>query len=205
MMKISIAILGFFADHICLGSTSAENRKTKAIAVEAATGHIYGKLSGGAHLVYFFQPNMTFDLNYTTSKADYRADYGDETRFIGLGVRQFFGNSFNVRGGLGYLQASRNVTYWRGGSRETGLVNIENNELVGEVTLGNQWCYDNGMTLGVDWLGYFGSFAKMGSRISMVNDVGQLTKNLKNGIEDQGHDSAVDDPLQLRLTWGYQF
>ena len=203
--KIALVSLSFFYNVTVLGATSAENRSNKNFAVEAATGHLYGKLSAGAHLVYFLRSKTTLDLNYTASKADYAAKYGNEIRFLGLGIRHFLGNSFNIRGGLGYLEARRNVSYWKRGSRDIGLVNVENDELIGELTLGNQWSFGSGMTIGFDWLGYYGSLTKVDSKVSVVKDVGELPRSLKNGIERHGRDSARDDALQMRLTGGFQF
>ncbi|MEI6399610.1 MAG: hypothetical protein WCO71_12650, partial [Pseudomonadota bacterium] len=101
-------------------------------------------------------------------------------------ARWFFGNSFALGASVGYQDST--VEYGVGPSRPTSNVDgsINGRAVFIGGSIGNHWTYDNGFTIGCDWLGFMVPIAKKVS-------VGGRYYNSPSDKEDKAKNSKADN------------
>ena len=143
-------------------------------------------------------PRIQFGLDYLTGSEDFRDKIGDQppvytTKASASGMavygwaRYFTGNSFNFGAGLGQRTASLaygiedrslNITL-------EGTANISS--IIVPVFFGNQWMWDGGFTIGVDWLE------------AMIPISGSSSSTTSSNVSDPGLKKLSDDTAELGL------
>ena len=89
---------------------------------------------------------------------------------------------------------------------KAAIINIQYTALVGSLGFGNQWLFDSGFTLGVDW--YVDSRISTASATTTITDFGGLTEaEVQSGIDDyiKYLRKLFAGPAVTILTLGYAF
>lgn len=143
-----------------------EVRSRKKVWVAAGGGNVLGGITGGnVEGAYEMGPALQVGGGVALGSQDIPLDDANDqvvkvdeakiggTLFFAKG-RYFFGNSFNVAGVLSYrvITASAKINTVDGTS---GLdMEVKSTSITAGVTIGNHWAFNNGLTLGADWIGY---------------------------------------------------
>ncbi len=69
-------------------------------------------------------------------------------------MRYFFGDTFYVLGGLGYRSATFDYKIEDKTSNDYLKGDLEISSVIAPIAIGNQWNWDGGLIVGVDWLTY---------------------------------------------------
>ncbi len=168
-------------------------------------------LSYGAAASYNIQPNLAAGLTVLTgsrsiseSTTDGGLTISSSAKLDGMAAygygRYFFGNSFNVTGGLGLRSAT--IKYEVDApsivTHVDGKIDIQS--IVLPVFIGNRWTWDSGFTIGCDWIGIMIPIS--GSTKGSIN--GTLTndsmKKLNQDLVDLGDSLAHTTSTTLFLT-----
>jgi hypothetical protein len=114
--------------------------------------------------------------------------------------RRFFGNSFNLIGGLGYRQIDIDVEAYDVVGK--GSYTTRTDSFVAITSIGNLWTWDNGFSLGARWIGV--SVPLSSSSESSYNEDGLLVN--KEEVEDLNDKIGKTVAVQLpMLQVGYMF
>jgi hypothetical protein len=154
---------------------SAHAREGHQFGVNAVAGMpVFPFPGGGIDGFYMITPDLHVGLSATfgrldlKSRADKKSDDDDDddddndanlkklqgkTQLIMVHARWFVLNSLNVGAGLGHRKVS--ADYEVESSDETAKIkgSIDTTSVVAHFTIGNQWTWDNGFTIGADWFG----------------------------------------------------
>lgn len=174
-------------------------------AVAASFMHKYG-----ASASYNDSSKLTFGLTILTGNENFSEDSDDGTGKVsaqlgGFAVygfgRYFFGNSFNLTGGLGYRDATMNykLEIPAGGILLNGKVDIQS--IVMPLYIGNRWNFaGSGFTIGCDWIGYLVAISGS-AKSSLDGNLDNATvKKLNDEMLDISNDLAHKPSVVLLLT-----
>jgi hypothetical protein len=127
-------------------------------------------------------------------------------------TRFFVGQSFYVLGGLGYNTFSGSYGVTINKTKKEVLLPMKASSLSLNIGLGNMWRWDNGFTLGFDWIGY-SSFT--GMKVSLEDpktDEEKAVFNVFRSIPSGGDPEKKAKDLLMKnnlyallMTLGYRF
>ncbi len=147
------------------------------------------EFSQGINIGYFLNPNSILQLEYTSSHTPFQTPaysgangYGSSTSSqrwysslrgysLGIHLKQFFGNSFYVNGGVDYRNLSRNNDYEDlTNTSQSFSVGFSGTSVAAAISLGNQWQFSH-FTIGCDWIGVSVPFSHTVQNESTVGPV----------------------------------
>jgi hypothetical protein len=140
------------------------------------------------------------DNTYTTREATYNASV------ISAEARVFLGNSFNISGAVGSRSVQGDLVVGSdtdaSGDRES---TYRAQGIVTNIAVANDWTFDNGVTLGVDWAGISSGFSNSSDTKADDNDAATTSqttarKDLQQ-FADKRLGSSVLHVLGLRAGW----
>lgn len=122
--------------------------------------------------------------------------------------RYFFGESFNVKGGLGYRSAD--ISYQIDDKINAGYLagDVAVSSIIVPVAIGNHWIWDSGLSVGVDWLTYMIALTGSASASTETNlDIeSDKIEELNDDMLAIGDDLAHASTFTLALvSIGYSF
>ena len=191
-----------------LGS-SASARRAGSGGVEMGYGGVAGAISGTQlHGYYAITSNLNVGLTYSSGEEDFKDELSNDVFFkkvheasasaevAAITARYFFGNSFYVNGGLGQRKVSLALDV------ESELLDyrargkIETNSVVALIGIGNQWQWDNGFSLGCEWIG-----ASIPLTSSNSGEYKELSRN-GTALADDSAEEANDDISEVARDLG---
>ena len=193
--KLSILCLSImFCGSVALAADSAGNRKDQMVRLGIKTGIHLMYLVTAPFVLEFPGEDWTFGLVYgsgklttTTTSTTYDSSSGYETVTVTdtlnfstteLTGRYYIGNSFNIPFGVAMYNINKNDWEHTDGTKwdlDYKMTQIN-------LGLGNEWTYDWGGYLGVDW---FQGGAKLSDKITVTRKSGTETSASKSQAESK--------------------
>ena len=188
-------------------TTSGESesaRLGKMGGVELGMGLIVGVVPGSQfHPYYNVMPNLSVGLLYNSGSLDFGSEISGtpgakinsatlDASIIMIHARYFVGNSFYVSGGLGQRTITADFDI-QSTLIDYGIKsNIEAKSTSFMVAIGNQWQWDSGFSLGVEWIGYIVplSASSSDSLDETGADAGTASSSNKSSVESLKKDST---------------
>lgn len=166
---------------------SFENRGEKTVAFTTTLGinpFIVGGLTGAFLLDGFNNAEVSFYSSATNAAGTSRL----VANTVALNWRHYFGNSFNMR--VGAAQRNLRINY-----KHEGVDGVKYGGVMAYVSsggiytsIGNQWQFGGGFTLGCDWVGFY-------IPVTQTSDV--ELKGRTEGLTDVQRTSIIDDAEEL--------
>ena len=134
----------------------------------------------GLRAAYYMRPNLLVEAGGGHGSASI-GDWSVAKTILDAKAKWFLGNSFYVDGGAGLEMFSATFPIDRPSAglngQDPGHENVSGSvRNIGlEAHIGNQWSWDSGFMLGVDWLGYFASLSSTSS-FGGNDEVDQIAK-----------------------------
>ena len=199
-----------------MSDDSASNRQTKMAGIDVGFGMTIGALPGlNLHGYYNLSSDFSLGLMYSSGELDLASALTETSgiviteakvsgSIVGLAARYFTGNSFYLLGGIGQRSIEMGV-----GLKSTAIDygiegSVEASSTVVVLSIGNQWQWSSGFSLGVEWFGYasaFGaeatsSFKESGALASTVSgstkeDMEKLRKDAQEAGELLGETGSI--------------
>ena len=225
--KLSILCLSIlFCGSVAWAADSAGNRKDQTVRLGMKNGvHVFYFVTS-PYVLEFPGEDWTFGLVYGSGDFTYKKHYTTSTgvssstvkvkELIKLSTseltgRYYIGNSFNIPFGVAMYNIQkddfryqdkdktsstyREITYWDADYKITQL----------NLGIGNEWTYDWGGYLGIDW---FQGGAKLSDEVSIKHKSGTVSDKSKKGAE-KGATEISDDiggfAGVLIFTFGFGF
>lgn len=205
-----------------LGLGSSERvRKSKDFGISLGFGMPIAPIPGYALGAYYqVFTNLQLGLDYSAGSIDLSdtlpADGATDVRAFELNTsltqlyaKWFVGNSFYLGLGLGMRSVDSTIDI-KAVAQDVGIKGtIEANTTAFSIRLGNQWSWDSGVTLGIDWLGYTmplgadskASIAQYGTA-PQTEDLKDLQKDAEDAADSIGKAGTV---TLLLLSLGFAF
>ena len=211
--KLSILCLSIlFCGSVAWAADSAGNRKDQTVRLGMKTGiHLFYLIST-PFVLEFPGEDFTLGLVYgsgdlqatTTSSSNSSSGYATQTytdvltfTTTELTGRYYIGNSFNIPFGVAmYNLHDDNWEYSSTASYELDYTITQFN-----VGIGNEWTYDWGGYLGIDW---FQGGAKLSDKVSVKHKSGTISDTSKKGAEKESTDISGFAGV-LIFTFGFGF
>ena len=225
--KLSILCLSIlFCGSVAWAADSAGNRKDQTVRLGMKTGvHVFYFVTS-PYVLEFPGEDWTFGLVYGSGDFTYKKPYTTSTGTSSSTVkvkelikfstseltgRYYIGNSFNIPFGVAMYNIHkdnfryqdkdktsstyREITYWDGDYKITQL----------NLGIGNEWTYDWGGYLGIDW---FQGGSKLSDEVSVKHKSGTVSDKSKKGAEKEA--IAISDDINgfagvLIFTFGFGF
>jgi len=225
--KLSILCLSIlFCASVVWAADSAGNRKDQMVRLGMKTGvHVFYFVTS-PYVLEFPGEDWTFGLVYGSGDFTYKKSYTTSTGASSSTVivkelikfstseltgRYYIGNSFNIPFGVAMYNIHkddfryqdkdktsstyREITYWDGDYKITQL----------NLGIGNEWTYDWGGYLGIDW---FQGGAKLSDKVSVKHKSGTVSDTSRKGAEKESTD--ISDDISgfagvLIFTFGFGF
>ena len=225
--KLSILCLSIlFCGSVAWAADSAGNRKDQMVRLGMKTGvHVFYFITS-PYVLEFPGEDWTFGLVYGSGDFTYKKPYTTSTGTSSSTVkvkelikfstseltgRYYIGNSFNIPFGVAMYNIHkdnfryqdkdktsstyREITYWDGDYKITQL----------NLGIGNEWTYDWGGYLGIDW---FQGGSKLSDEVSVTHKSGTVSEKSKKGAEKEA--IAISDDINgfagvLIFTFGFGF
>lgn len=151
--KGSRAAGSFFADQ-----PSRQDRENSSIAANLSYSKISYPFSGyGANVHYISSGNWLFGLEYTSASRKFQFWKFDLARFeeknLLLQAKRFFGNSFNIKMGMGYRRTAfvfAPEIFSVSLAAEDKVSSAET--YIARLALANQWHFAHRYTFAIDWI-----------------------------------------------------
>ena len=221
--KLSILCLSIlFCGSVAWAADSAGNRKDQMVRLGMKTGvHVFYFITS-PYVLEFPGEDWTFGLVYGSGDFTYIKPYTTSTGNSSSTVkvkelikfstseltgRYYIGNSFNIPFGVAMYNIHkddfryqdldktsstyREITYWDGDYKITQL----------NIGIGNEWTYDWGGYLGIDW---FQGGAKLSDKVSIKHKSGTVSDTSKKGAEKESTDISGFAGV-LIFTFGFGF
>ena len=221
--KLSILCLSIlFCGSVAWAADSAGNRKDQTVRLGMKTGvHVFYFITS-PYVLEFPGEDWTFGLVYGSGDFTYKKPYKTITGASSSTVtvkelikfstseltgRYYIGNSFNIPFGVAMYNIHkddfryqdkdktsstyREITYWDGDYKITQL----------NLGIGNEWTYDWGGYLGIDW---FQGGAKLSDKVSIKHKSGTVSDTSKKGAEKESTDISGFAGV-LIFTFGFGF
>ena len=209
MKKIILCISALFTmTSVVLGADSAGNRKDQMLRLGMKSGLHLMYLVSSPFVLEFPGQDFTFGLVYgsgdlvstTTSTNSYghRTSVEDIWTFTTteLTGRYYLGNSFNIPFGIAMYNINKDDWTYSNVNYE-----LDYNMTQLNFGIGNEWTYDWGGYLGIDW--YQGG-AKLSDKITVTRKSGTETSTTKAAAEQESTDINAFGGVFI-LTFGFGF
>ena len=207
--KLSILFLSIlFCGSVAWAADSAGNRKDQTVRLGIKTGiHLFYLIST-PFVLEFPGENLTFGLVYgsgdlvstttSTNSSGYRTSVEDKWTFTTteLTGRYYLGNSFNIPFGVAMYNIHKDDWTYSNVNYE-----LDYNMTQLNFGVGNEWTYDWGGYLAVDW--YQGG-VKLSDKITVTRKSGTETSTTKVAAEEESTDIEAFGGV-LVLTFGFGF
>ena len=161
-------------------------------------GFFYRGLSIGQ-----FDPasNSILSLSYSDSGTDI---YDGITKNVGVGFRQFLGDSFNIKASSSYrILKARDYWYNRENFLKTSEYLFTYEDIIFDFSIGNHWTFDSGLYLGADWIGLGGQLGHISS--SVKYETGGPEGRTKQRIRNMERARKLAQMTLLNFSMGYLF
>ncbi len=141
--------------------TSRDNRRDSFLSLNLSPFVLlsYPLPKSGLQVGYIVNESLTIDPEYLSGGYGFavaKLNIGEiSDTIISLPVRYFPGNSFNFRGGVSYRKLSATMgdsIVSKIAERPAHLDVLEITSYAVNLGVGNRWQFDNGITLGADWI-----------------------------------------------------
>jgi hypothetical protein len=208
------------------GSSQFARSMTRAGA-QIGAGFFVGAVPGTQLVGYYsIMPDLQLGLSYGFGSYDLSSTIDDTSTtrvdeallsatLLSVNAQYFVGNSFYVVGGLGQRTVNADFDI-QSTLIDYGLKGtLESNTTVLVLGLGNQWQWDSGFTLGVEWIGY--AVAMGASSSGNLDETGTAAasapasqKDDLDKLESDANDTAetigeLSSPRLLMLSLGWAF
>jgi hypothetical protein len=200
-----------------VGSGAVRAQKPIGLSFNVTPVSDYMLMYGG-NASFSFGPDFESSLMVLAGSQDFKKIFPEDAQFavtkangsafqIMANGRYFFGNSFSVLAGLGY----RNGTVSFDVSAKQSQVSVASKATAQSVILfsaiGNHWAFDNGFTLGCDWIAASLPLSQSGSHtLTTTGLTASEQTTLKNIMSDLATDLGGITSLTLALVnVGYRF
>ena len=211
--KLSILCLSIlFCGSVALAADSAGNRKDQMVRLGIKTGiHLFYLIST-PFVLEFPGEDFTFGLVYgsgdfqtTTSSTTYSSGtyttqtYTDVITFstTELTGRYYIGNSFNIPFGVAMYNLHKDD--WKHSDGTTWDLDYTMTQL--NFGIGNEWTYDWGGYLGIDW---FQGGSKLSDKVSVKQTSGSVSSTSQTSAEKESTDISAFAGV-LIFTFGFGF
>ena len=212
--KLSILCLSImFCGSVALAADSAGNRKDQMVRLGIKTGIHLMYLVTAPFVIEMPGEEWTFGLVYgsgklttTQTSTTYDSSSGYESKTITdtwnfttteLTGRYYIGNSFNIPFGVAMYNINKNDWEHTDGTKwdlDYKMTQIN-------LGLGNEWTYDWGGYLGVDW---FQGGAKLSDKVSVKQTSGSVSSGSQTSAEKESTDVNAFAGA-LIVTFGFGF
>ena len=196
--KLSILCLSIlFCGSVAFAADSAGNRKDQMVRLGIKTGIHLMYLVTAPFVLEFPGEDWTFGLVYgsgklttTTTSTTYDSSSGYETVTVTdtlnfstteLTGRYYIGNSFNIPFGVAMYHISKDN--WKHTDGTTWDLDYKITQL--NLGIGNEWTYDWGGYLGVDW---FQGGSKLSDKVSVKQTSGSVNSSSTTSAEKESTD-----------------
>jgi len=210
--KLSILCLSIlFCGSVAWAADSAGNRKDQTVRLGMKTGlHVFYLVST-PFVLEFPGEDFTFGLVYgsgklettttsTSSSSGYTSTTVTDTwKFTTseLTGRYYVGNSFSIPFGVAMYNIHKDD--WKYTDGTTWDLDYKITQL--NLGIGNEWTYDWGGYLGIDW---FQGGAKLSDKVSVKQTSGSVSSTSKTGAEKESTDVSAFAGV-LIFTFGFGF
>ena len=211
--KLSILCLSIlFCGSVAWAADSAGNRKDQTVRLGIKTGiHLFYLIST-PFVLEFPGEDFTFglvygsgDLETTTSSSTYSSGtyttqtYTDVITFstTELTGRYYIGNSFNIPFGVAMYNIHKDD--WKHTDGTTWDLDYKITQF--NLGIGNEWTYDWGGYLGIDW---FQGGAKLSDKVSVKQTSGSVSSTSQTSAEKESTDISAFAGV-LIFTFGFGF
>ena len=205
---ISIHCLSFlFCGGLAFAADSASDRKDMSVRLGMKTGlHLFYAISA-PFVLEFPGEDFTFGLVYgsgklettSTSSSGYTSTTVTDTwKFTTSEVtgRFYVGNSFSIPFGVAMYNIHMDEWKFLNTTWELDYTTTQLN-----LGIGNEWTYDWGGYLGIDW---FQGGAKLSDKVSVKQTSGSVSSTSKTGAEKESTDISAFAGV-LIFTFGFGF
>ena len=210
--KLSILCLSIlFCGSVAWAADSAGNRKDQTVRLGMKTGlHVF-YLVTSPFVLEFPGEDWTFglvygsgDLTTTQTSTTYGASatsvtVTDTWKFSTSEItgRYYIGNSFNIPFGVAMYNIHKDD--WKYTDGTTWDLDYKITQL--NLGIGNEWTYDWGGYLGIDW---FQAGAKLSDKVSVKQTSGSVSSTSQTGAEKESTDVSAFAGV-LIFTFGFGF
>lgn len=184
-----------------LEGSSEGVRSKRMFGVKIGGGNVIGGLSGPmAEVDYFISPSLvtgggfysgSLTLTDLSSSATITTIGKLSGTMIFAKAKYFVGNSFYLMGVFGQRQIDSEAEIFSVGKTDGMIVNTSSSSITVGLNIGNQWSFDSGFTIGIDWIGYHNPISASSS--STTETKGVITAN---------HEEFAKDSEELAETLG---
>ena len=211
--KLNILCLSIlFCGSVAWAADSAGNRKDQTVRLGMKTGMHLFYLVSAPFVLEFPREDWTFGLVYgsgdlTTTQTSTTYDSGtyssvtvtDTWKFSTSEItgRYYIGNSFNIP--FGVAMYNIHMDDWKYTDGTTWDLDYKITQL--NLGIGNEWTYDWGGYLGIDW---FQGGAKLSDKVSVKQTSGSESSTSKTGAEKESTDVNAFAGA-LIFTFGFGF
>ena len=211
--KLSILCLSIlFCGSVAWAADSAGNRKDQTVRLGMKTGlHVFYLVSTPFVLEF---PGEDFTLGLVYGSGDFTTTQTSTTYSSGayssvtvtdtwkfttseLTGRYYIGNSFNIP--FGVAMYNLHMDDWKHSDGTTWDLDYTMTQL--NYGIGNEWTYDWGGYLGIDW---FQSGSKLSDKVSVKQTSGSVSSTSKTGAEKESTDVSAFAGV-LIFTFGFGF
>ena len=212
--KLSILCLSIlFCGSVAWAADSAGNRKDQTVRLGMKTGaHVFYFVST-PFVLEFPGEDFTFglvygsgDLTMTQTSTTYSGSSTRESVTVTetwtfstseLTGRYYIGNSFNIPFGVAMYNIHRDN--WKHSDGTTWDLDYKMTQF--NLGIGNEWTYDWGGYLGIDW---FQGGAKLSDKVSVKQTSGSVSSTSQTGAEKESTDVSAFAGV-LIFTFGFGF
>ena len=167
-----------------------------------------------ASIGYSFTPQFEFSIASSYGKGDLTRDFRDEFNLpegvflyggkkehlsLSMNSRVFIGNSFSFLFGLGALRSTHELGIFDNSYLWYLLSTLKSEHITSSLGVGNQWTFDNGLILGLDWAVFSRAVLTLESTSYESSDLGdESIRTINEGIT-----RWLQDIAQIPLTRKY--
>ena len=212
--KLSILCLSIlFCGSVALAADSAGNRKDQMVRLGMKTGVHLFYLVSAPFVLEFPGEDFTFglvygsgDLTTTQTSTSYSGSSTRESITVTdtwtfstteLTGRYYIGNSFNIPFGVAMYNIHRDD--WKHSDGTTWDLDYKMTQF--NLGIGNEWTYDWGGYLGIDW---FQGGSKLSDKVSVKQTSGSVSSTSQTSAEKESTDISAFAGV-LIFTFGFGF
>ena len=200
-------------------TTASEMREGKEFLASGVAAYGLG-FSYGADLAYNLGPSLQLGVRALNGSRDLKKDV-DTNKYVLTNLekadlqmlhvlaqaRFFFGNSFNVALGTGMRWVKYAIKVSSKQTSDTVSHSANVNSFVFGASLGNQWVFSNGLTLGCDWISYYQPVASsVKTTTTATGSTSGELKKLSDDLSDTGNKiGKIGAPFILGMQIGFMF
>lgn len=126
------------------------------------------------------------------------------TTTVGISLRQFLGNSFNIKADLSYrMFKGRDYWFRLSDFQKTNQYVYRYDDIIFDFSIGNHWYFDSGLFIGTDWIGLGGQVVKVSSSTDF--EIGEANSKTENQIKNIERSRQRLQLSLLNFSIGYMF